>query len=112
MYTVFKARDGLFVLHLGTVHHGGYPTEYPFLIFIILFRFYFERWPERFKVEGSLDKLILRNFVYDGDEVLDEVIIENVLGLELGETFGHNRSPFLNELEVYRWGDKAYLAFS
>ena len=110
MHAVLEPSDRLLVLHLRAVHHSVHPATQCLLVLVVLSGLYFERWAKGFKVEGGFDELFFWDFVDDGDEVLDEVVIKDVFGLELGEAFAHDRSPFLNEREVYRRGDETHLS--
>lgn len=111
MNTVFKSSNCLFVFQFRTVRHSCNPTTQHLLVFVILSRFYFEWGSKRFKIESGLNKFFFGNFLDDSNEVLDHIIIKYVFGLEFGKTFWHDWSPFLNNIESYRWRNKADFSF-
>ena len=100
MHTLFKFGDSLPILHpLYRAHLLLLDIVDASMLFLLFSRGSgSKRGSERLDVECGLNKLVLWNPLYDGDEVLDHIVVENLLNFESLKTFNHNRSPFLHRL--------------
>lgn len=98
MHTLFEFGDSLPILHpLYRAHLLLLDIVDPSMLLLLFSRGSgSKRGSKRLNIECSLNKLILWNPLYDSNEILDHIFVENLLNFESLKTFNHNRSPFLH----------------